>query len=606
MTPAAPPLELAQLDAERSATLADRTWTANLQALAVEQRELAEELRQAALPAHWRPVHALDGFITYRLEPPGAPPQWLGGCAAPLLRARAVLENVDPAGRNPGLASIGTGAELVTLLERLPKQLALYVFETELVRLAAVLRTQDFADAIQSGRCVLLPPGREAAQLQRLMKAQPGLMPPGNITLPDLVSPARVAELKTICEHVNAATAEERSRRIAQLRAQTRSARRAAKPRLALFSLLPQPVAQAALEQVAQAGAGLGWPVLRAALSGPRTVDPLVHCAAAAEFGATLALFVNHLPALLPISPAGAVGVWFHSDAAVPAELPQGDVLYLAASPRVSAALERAGVPAAERADWFWACDDSALPPAVDPEGPVLLVADLPDLRPEPYGVTQETHRRLWAHLREQAAKLWATPRIARADQLLVNAERTTGARLTETELRERLVRLIERVVIPGVVADHVARALATEGYPVAVLGRGWGALELPGVRVASADLQELASEENAVRPRACVSLSGRDPLNPALLHAAAAGWPLLLHELGGQPVMPALGGVLRAGQHFEPFADLAGLLRTLQLLREAPPNLRRRAERAREHVRQHHSYRCRLEELTKRLRGDG
>ena len=84
-------IELATLDDAPPIDLDPARWPNNLNSLHTEQPELAEELRAAELPAHWRPVAALDGFPTYRVERAGQPPQWLAGTAAPLTRARAVL-----------------------------------------------------------------------------------------------------------------------------------------------------------------------------------------------------------------------------------------------------------------------------------------------------------------------------------------------------------------------------------------------------------------------------------------------------------------------------------------------------------------------------------
>ena len=150
--------DLAQLDAYRPATLDPPVFSANLAALAADQPQLADELRQVVLPETWRPALALDDFPTYRLEPPGQPPAWLGGSAVPLTRARARLAKLEFAGKNPALPACGAGAEAHYLLERLPSHLAMYIFEAEIAVLAAVLRVQDWSAAITHGRCALVPP----------------------------------------------------------------------------------------------------------------------------------------------------------------------------------------------------------------------------------------------------------------------------------------------------------------------------------------------------------------------------------------------------------------------------------------------------------------
>ena len=74
------------------------------------------------------------------------------------------------------------------LLDRLPAYTAAFVFETDLRVLAAVLRTQDVADAIARGRCVFVPPGREVASLEQRLARYPAHLPPGDIVLPNRVA----------------------------------------------------------------------------------------------------------------------------------------------------------------------------------------------------------------------------------------------------------------------------------------------------------------------------------------------------------------------------------------------------------------------------------
>ncbi len=602
MNPPAPTVDLSSLDNDRPVTLDPRVWQSNLDALAAEQPGFADALRVVSLPESWRPALALDDFVTHRIEKPGQPAAWLGGTAAPVTRAAALLEQFVPAGNNLALPVIAAGAELRFLLERLPRHMAVFVFETDLMALAAVLRIQDFSTAIAEGRCVLVPPGREIASLSKLMGIQPGLLPPGSILLPDLVPAARIDQIRTVCEQVHAETDRRRSARLAELVAAPRadSASPAAQPRLAILALTPHSATRAVAADVERAARGLGWEVMYRCVAGPRGVHPLVHCEALAEFRPSLTLCMNHLGSLLPVVPSGVMCTWFHSVAAVPAELPDDGTLYLAASPAVADALRRAGAGPDAVLDWYWACVESAQSPedASAAGNTVILVGDLPDHRPEIHGVKQGTHERLWEQLRVTAGQAWDTPRILRPDRLLDQAQRECGVALTEASLLETMVQLVERAIVPAAVLERLARALAGEAVEVLALGRGWERLSGPGIRPLAADLFDLPDRGADLRPLACVIAAGGDVLSPTLLHAASMGWPLLVHNLGGQSLVPALGDVLQPERHFDLFADLAGLRRALRSLREAPPAVLRRAERARRHVHEHHSYRRRLLEL--------
>jgi len=67
-------IDLTHFDALRPANLDPTVWSANLAALQGQDPGLSDELARVALPDHWRPALALDDFVTYRIEPPGAQP----------------------------------------------------------------------------------------------------------------------------------------------------------------------------------------------------------------------------------------------------------------------------------------------------------------------------------------------------------------------------------------------------------------------------------------------------------------------------------------------------------------------------------------------------
>ncbi len=615
-------LNFSGLDDFRAATLDPAVWSNNLATLSTDQPDLANELRGGRLPPAWRPALSLDDTATYRLEEPGAPAAWLGGTAAPQTRATALLTAFTPGDRNLALPTLGAGAELTLLLERLPVHLAVFAFEADLHALAAVLHLHDFSAAVAQGRCVLVPPGRTHEFLTRLMQTHPGLLPPGTILMPDLVPRARREELRTLCERIHGETNQRRARRLTELATAARRAAVAATktPRLALLALSADRESRAVAADVTRAAHRLGWPVLCASIAGPHSVHPLAHCEALAEFQPTLTIHVNHARSVLPISFAGATCVWYHRAGNVPEQVPDDGTCYLAASPRVAEALHRAGARTDRVLAWYWACspaDDSA-PPASAPQcaggeaaqggpaqsqtasGPILLVGDLPNRDPEQYGVTQHSHRQLWERIAVVVAQVWETPRVLEPEKLLARAQSECGVELRDESLRASLARFTEQVVIPAIVLERLLRGLIKTGRALLTVGHGWERLAHETFQPLAADMLELAERAPTLRPGACVLAGSSDPLSPALLLAAAAGWPVLMHSLGGVPLAPLLGDVLRPGQHFAPFRDLTELRRELESLSQ--PLAARRTERAREHVQLHHTYVCRLQDLAAHL----
>lgn len=605
---------LAQLDALHPATLPPETWSANLAALVVEQPALAEEVKRTALPESWRAAVALDGFVTFRTEPPGEPAAWLGGTAAPLTRARSRLAKFDHAGKNPALPTCGAGAELDFLLTRLPAQVAVFVFEADIRVLAALLRAHDWSSAIADSRCVLVPPGREKAYLAELMESQPGLLPPGEILLPDLVSASRLAELREIGEHLHRRTSEQRTTAISQLRSQgvllapqSRASSPRAEPviapaRVAVLVLKPHATSFRTAECLARAAADLSWPVLHRATTDPRHVHPLSHCRALADFRPTLTVSVGGPHVRLPLMPAGANCVWVLEELGGDTAPPSDGTLYLAASPLIAAGLRSHGVPEESVRNWYWACEEEAGADAVESKPPILVLGDLPDVRPETYGIQQPLHRKLWSRLTTIVAETWETPRILEPQKLLVLAERQSGVEVRDPVLRASLVRVSERALIPAVILEQIAQVLAASPLPVLTIGRGWERMRGARLRPCADSVFDIAAADCEVSPAACICAGQHDPLTPALLRAAARGWPLWIHARGDRAVVTALGDTLRPTQHFEPFGDRRDLRRCLEALRADPHAHRTMGTRARRHVAEHHTYKKRWLELLELL----
>ncbi|MBP7747744.1 MAG: glycosyltransferase family 1 protein [Phycisphaerae bacterium] len=597
-------IDLTHFDALRPANLDPTVWSANLAALQGQNPGLSDELARVALPDHWRPALALDDFVTYRIEPPGAPPTWLGGTAAPLARARSLIAKLDPSGKNPALPTCGSGAEIVMLLERLPAHRAVFVMENDTRALAAVLRVQNLAAALNSHRCILVPPEREYAFLTQLLERHPGLLSPGEILLPFLVPAARVAALRTLGEDVLRTITQQRAGRLRELAAAPRPPARALpdRPRVAVISLTTYAPTQNVAEHITRAARQLGWPVLLSAVTDPLHAHALAHCEALAAFQPDLTVCVNHPRSHLPIAAPGVTYVWQLDAPTRPDELLANDTQYLAASPTIARALADAGVAPERIHPWYWACS----PPPADtssdtPDDAVVIAADLPDATPTSCGIEQHAHLMLWEHLGQQVTRRWQEARVLDAQGLLATAERDCHYPITDDKLRAAFVRLIAQVLIPATIAAQTAAA-AARSAPVYTWGHGWQ-------RPSGGQFKSLATHLRADpvippgwRPRACVLAGQPDPLHPAALHAAARGWPLLVHAAGGRMPASAFGDVLHPGEHFETFADLGTLRQRLEFLRSSAASPR--ALRARQHVADKHIYARRWQELLACARG--
>jgi hypothetical protein len=606
-------IDLAVFDDPPAYSLDPSVWRANLDALRALQPDFARAVAGTAPPSHWRPVTGLDDFATYRVEQAGAPPEWLAGTAAPATRAAALLASQPPSHSNQALPTIAAGAELSLLLQRLPRQQAVFVFEPDLAHLAAVLRTVDVAEAVAAGRCVLVPPSRERDFLEQLLERYPGLLPPTTIAAPLLDDLERLGQLRKTCETVARHTNESRARRLATLaqRWGAQPSTPGAHPRLAILALGPDASSHQLATRLAAAADQLGWAACSRAASSPRNVHPLAHCEALADFDAQLFVCVGHPPGALPLPPGKPVCQWHLHTRDVPPSLPHDATLHLAATPRVVDTLRTAGVPAERVIDFHWATPagpadrasrNAAAWATRAPDTAVVLVGDLPDASAAACGIGQPTHRKLWSQLHETARQAWETHEITQPATLLRNAERTCRINLGERSLSERMVRIIAHVLIPAVVLETILRALRREACEVLAVGRGWQRCSEKPPAILAESLDQLPSRAADLPVMAAVFGGLLDPLTPALLHAAALGWPLLIHNPCPTPLTAQLGGILHPRQHYEPFAGQRDLRDRLEALRRDPGSLARRCERVHAHLNAQHTYGHRLTALARQL----
>ena len=580
-------------------------WDANLKSIHHENPTLAQQLADTVLPANYQPVSALDGFPTYLLETREGSPAWLTGTAAPRTRATALLARTTFANKNPALATIAAGAELEHLLTCLARQQAVYVFESDLLLLAAVLRSLDFSPSIAAGRCIMLPPESPQEYLEALLEQHPGLLPPTTIVAMPGVNPARIEQVQRICETLARDTEQNRADQLGRLQVRNviRNAAEQDTRRLAIVALEHDAEHHHLAAQLVEAAAQLGWQACACMANGPRKVGILPHYEALAELDPDLTICIGRRPNALPLRPDNPCFLWhLHADK-VPATAASDDTVHLAASPQVAEALLRSGISGARLADFHWALaseiegrpSDSERIDQSSQSGIIVLMGDLPDTDTACCGIEQPTHKRLWSQIIQTASKLIGSAEFYQPITLLHRAERTCRVALGERTLSERMVRLIEHILIPEVALRTILERLHHESYEVVTIGRGWE-------RCSTAGLKSLTEITEGVAVLAALFAGRTDPLSPNIFRAIDRGWPLVIHSPGKSPLTQQLGGMIQPGQHYEPFADLKQLSAVLKSIRAEPQSYRRRCSNTRDHVRTHHTYAQRLSKLAQSL----
>ena len=595
-------IDLADLDDAHTIELDADVFQKNIDALRADAPELACRIVTLELPRHWRPVRALDQSPTWRLEPPGLPPQWLDTTAAPRTRARACLAQQRGASVSLALPSIGTGAEVAELLRLISPHATIFAFEHDLRATAAILRVVSLDDALRAGRLILHLPDDEAGSLRAVLQRYSGLRPPARVLALPNADDQRVAAVHALCESVAPQIVRDRNERLTQCREKLAATATPTEtlPRIAILSLSENFGAHALAAEIEVAARTLGWPSACCVARGPRDVDPLPHALAVSELRPSMTVAVNCRPGALPLTIPRPLCQWHVRRITDDAVRFDADVTHLAASPSIAADLRRAGVAESAIVECFFAAVRTAEPnwSAVGEE--IVLFGDRPAADAVSCGIVQPTHKTLWTALHAAANETWGSEAILDPPTLLQRAERTSGVKLGERALRDRMARIVEHVLIPATIIERILRVLREAGRDPLVVGRGWNAGAELGVQAIAATVTELEEQRWEQRPLAAIFAGPIDPLGPALLQCAARGWPLLIHSPDTPRTRRRFGGVLHAKQHFAPFAGARELRAAIGALEQTPEESLARCRRAVAHVRRQHTLVHRLQDLAR------
>lgn len=586
---AVPPI--ADLDRPSPLVLIPAVFAANLAALREVAPQLAELVQSQRLPFAWRPVVGIDGSPTWRLEPEGAAPQWLALTAAPQTRAEGLLRAFQPGNGNVGLPGISAGAELVRLIEVLPVTRAIFVFERDPRALALVLRQRDLSAEIRTRRCVILKPNDFENDLAACLASQPGLLPPtALLRLPD-VDDAWTNAASELCQRVGGRALAERAARTARLTTAVREAPQADSReagvlrRIAISATRPAhaPLAEALVAAAPEAGLSASAATVR----GPADVGILSRLELLAAPPPDLVISIAGEPGALEDALPAEHAEWRLSGVAPLAADSSQQLWRLAASPLIEALLYEVGVDRRRVLPLHWPLlmDPQRMhPPERRPTcDDVIVVGDLPNDDPAACGIDQPTHQQLWGVLQQRVERDWGMPLVLAPDELLHATERQAGVRIGDEQLRSQLVRILRHALIVARVRRTILRVLTDLGQPVVSLGQGWSVLS--GAHSTDDVANPLGERGTGPRPRAAVFTAVPDPLSPAILCAAARGWPLLLHSPAPSRTADWLGDVLRPGEHYLAFRNADELRNVLRQLGNAPHETAARVQRAYEAV---------------------
>jgi hypothetical protein len=358
----------------------------------------------------------------------------------------------------------------------------------------------------------------------------------------------------------------------------------AAKPLsgFAFVSLTRGDAADFAAGALALAAKASGHSARARVVSGPRDEDLTAHVLALSENPPQWSMFMDDTAA---ITIPGARIIRWHAGKTGPREADR----HLAATSERLGELNRSNM---EAHLWPWAAADAPEPGTKISQPAVVLVADWVDRSAESCGVEQPTHRQLWQAAEQVVERGWRGEGVWGAEAVLARCERQCGLSLTDQKLRGWMTDLIADRMIPSLVGERVAEALAESG-PVGIVGRSWPAALPPGASPIAETIFDVRPAEKNYAIRVCVL--HRAAHAPHLIQCSAAGIPVAAFALSPslrKAVEPVLS--VAAALQFRNAAEL----RTVITRAQRDPQVRSAAKESSSRLLREHSYAARFEQL--------
>lgn len=551
----------------------------NLAALSARQPEVASLVEHAAIPAGTTSAIGRDGTQTFRIPTGNGRSGWFGRSSMPRVSAEAMFGAVVHQTGNVALPGILTGADVVTLINRLPRHCALFVLEDDPASIKLAMHLHDFTGAVHSRRLVFMPGDRLVETIGVIFEREPGYEIPCHLFRAPQFTPAEIAERQRKLESGAETVTRIQSR---QIESHSRSIRQneskasTEAPRVAVVSLDATPIAVATARRIGRALDGLHW---KHVVCVP---DTPIHCHTAARIraidraNADLVLMINHgaeslreyLPNELPIVS------WFDGGASLPAGT--GDQLgprdrILATSRTMRDLLIATGVKE-DRVEHLSPGADHAVidqdrpiePIAQGAKRVVRVVMNLPSDRAEACNVTLASQVTLWRSLQEQVARDVDQYTDEAADAFLASAQRTSGTALRDADVRALFVSLIRTCIAPAAIGRAAVRALTGANLDVQVWGTGWSAEDL-GDAEGCGEVPNGQALREIFNPLAVVVSPLSWPNSTqVVLDALAAGAGVVVRE-GGRAwgdEHPGLAGIERCFSRYRASGDLIAAVR--------------------------------------------
>lgn len=468
--------------------LGTRTYQQNLQALRSQQPRIADAIDAFAVPQVVRSALGRDGSPTVTLVAADGRRVWFGGSSMPAVSAAEMFSGASGDAGNVTLPGIGTGFEVLAILGKLPPYRAVFVIEDDRVRLKLAFHLHDYSTAMTEGRLVFARTATLGEDLVEYFERRPGHELPTRMFAVPWKRAAEAADLQRKLELAGERVLETQSRVVQKLtKSISRVPRRerSATPKVVVISTDPSPAAREWVRRAVREMERLGW---GGAAAFPDAADQCHIAARLAVIEAALpewVLVVNGFPGpLRTLLPADLpVVAWFPISGGVPGKLGAmvgpADLFFAASTVQVEA-LRQAGVP--ERAIRIGGVGGAASSTRREASTQAAVMVDIPDARAKACGINLQSHIALWEALWSVAHETVGRGDRVSSTNLLEAAEKSSGVRVQEAQVRGQWLALCRSRLLPAMRAAAVVSKLRAARFEVAVWGGGWSSLPEGGI----------------------------------------------------------------------------------------------------------------------------
>jgi len=582
----------------------DATFQRNLRALNQIDPALARRLEEYVPDESVELLETFDGVRSFRsskLSRSG----WFASTGMPTICEQVVIDQFRLDGANPLLPGSGQGYGLSLILGKIAEHQTVYVWESEVLHLALLLRLYDFSEAMTRRRLVLLTRPDLCDALVDFFAEHPFLTPPSK-----MLAWPRLLQDKTqeLSRQVEAALRRISGPLAEKLReARDRTARLEVSPivpgalvRVLVVSLSQHTCAHQFAADMTGAFSKLGQTCNEFLLDRPEHGSALVLASAVTQCKPQLVISVGmgmfdwpiKLPETLPCASVLSLpGLKLTPKTIEPAKMAKNEIILATPGADLDAIADK--IPKDKFIEMDLAVNPDTFKP-LDPEDldstnrcNILLVADIADLDCRKYGVTQQSHQTLWRHLVSQVTRTPLRFSANDADRLLRRAGRETHVELDDASLFDEFADLLRRRLLPSAGALSIARTLISAGYVVGIYGSGWENHNDLAARIASAsrDLPKLNRLLNSADIVLCLDYETN--WRPIVLSALCAGKPVVVQILAGD-------GAIESAPIREamlPLSSDRNLVEQIEDIRRRRQQLEKSAMRAREYLIEHHSF---------------